>query len=101
MTSHLGHKTMPFDEQQEQLDNLRSRVQELSSEGYEIMQIDESVFSPKHVRNTGYAPANDPLTVPFKWVWKQYVACVGAISVEAGVVHYHTKKGAYTTEEIL
>ncbi len=101
MVHQVGHKTMPFPQQQELLDRVRSRLGELTSQGYEILQIDESVFSTKQYNHKCWAPVGNPVTTHSKWNWKEYICSIAAISVEHGMVHYHCKPKAYDREDVL
>ena len=49
-------------EQKEQIEHIQKRLIYLQEKGYDIFQLDESVFSKNHTQHYAWAPAGDPLT---------------------------------------
>ena len=59
-----GHRKRNEQEQQVMLDTLRARLAELRNEGYEILQMDEAIFSPKQFSDIVWAPMAHPVYTP-------------------------------------
>ncbi len=70
----------------------------LRHQGFEVMQVDESVFTPKRFNPSFWAPSGNPLPKADRWGQGDYVACVAAISAECGLLYWECKKGAYKKE---
>ncbi len=53
---YVGPPKTPVERQQQLLDLLKERLLRLHNDGYELLQIDEAVFSPKNITSVAWAP---------------------------------------------
>ena len=85
--SHVGKpKPEPLDKQREQIAQVHQRVEELKEEGYDIIVIDESTFSPRKVHEKWWAPRGRPFLKDKRWAMPPYVSCIAAISERQGYI---------------
>ena len=94
----MGPKNVPPEEQRQQLEALQEKIALLRRQGFEVLQVDESVFTPKRFNPSFWAPSGNPLPKADRWGQGDYVACVAAISAESGLLYWECKKGAYKKE---
>jgi hypothetical protein len=93
MRWYPGPTNKTFDEQNDHLTLVKTQLQQLFDEGYEIFQIDEAVFSPKRYDDREWAPMCLPLAKYNRFQSTKYTACIAAISLERGLVHFATSAG--------
>jgi hypothetical protein len=62
--------------------------------GYDIYQLDASLFSPVSFKTSAWAPIGKPQKLPHKWSSKKYVAVFAAISELNGCYLQMYKLGA-------
>ena len=83
------------------IDTAKEKFERLSKLGYDIFQLDASVFSAKSFTPSAWALVGQPLQVPHKWVNKKYVAVFAAISERSGCLLQMYKLGkAFNAEDI-
>ena len=87
-------KFMPIHEQAAKIEDCKRRVMYYHSQGYEIITIDECIFSPKQVASATWAPVGDPLLHEMKYYPYPYIAVLGAASDMRGYIHSDYKVGA-------
>ena len=63
---------------------MQRQVQELLDQGYDIVQVDECIFSPNRLDDRTWAPKRHPFVKDSKWSPQGYVAVVGAVSAKQG-----------------
>jgi hypothetical protein len=72
----------------------QARLTFYHSQGYEIISIDECIFSPKQVNGKQWAPIGRPLMHQRKYYPYPYIAVAGAASDKRGYIHSYYKVGA-------
>ena len=80
--------------QQLYIETAKARFEALTAEGYQVFQLDASLFNPDNFQQTTWAPQGETPVLPYKWSSKKYIACFAAISVESGCAHQMYKAGA-------
>ena len=66
-----------------------------------MLQLDEATFSPNSYKLRHWAKKRRPMQQPSRFIGKQLVCCVGAISVDRGPIKFMLRRQrAYTGEDI-
>ena len=63
----MGPKNVPPEEQRQQLEALQEKIALLRRQGFEVLQVDESVFTPKRFNPSFWAPSGNPLPKADRW----------------------------------
>jgi transposase len=72
----------------------KNEIRRLKLIGYDVFQLDASIFSPDSFIPSAWAPIGKPQSLPFKWSSKKYVAVFAAISEQSGCALAMYKVGA-------
>jgi hypothetical protein len=83
----------PIHEQAAKILDVKRRVMWYHSQGYEIITIDECIFSPKQVNGKQWAPIGRPIMHQRKYYPYPYIAVAGAASDKRGYIHSYYKVG--------
>ena len=92
MQSRLGGRRLPAAEIQEQrIRALHERLMALVNEGYEIINVDETLFNVDHYVGSHWAHQKQPIRTTSRYTYAPKVVACSAISLTRGKVH--TKYG--------
>ena len=64
---------------------MKEELAELDSQGYDIIYLDEVVFSSKTYSNRTWSPVNRNLQMDLKHAQMPPIACIACISYESGL----------------
>lgn len=70
-----------------ELEQVKKQVAAAKQEGYEVIQLDESLFQVNQKRAMAWAPKGRPLRTVGRFANKQVVVVCGAISTERGLIY--------------
>ena len=88
-------------EQEEELDALKARLQELATNDYRVVQIDEACFSSMKNDRRHWAPAGDPIEVREKYVFMPQIKVCAGIERTAGLVATLYSHEAFTHKDMI
>ena len=101
MTSRLGGKRLASQQSQMQaIAELQARVRHLQSQGYELLQSDECLFSVDAYVQKHWAPSGQPIRKDTRWSSAKPIVVFGCISPTRGVVHWHFGEGSFNAQQI-
>ena len=96
MTSRLGGQKLASQQSQMQaIAELQTRIRQLDSEGYELLQSDECLFSVDAFVQRHWAPVGQPIQKDTRWNSAKPVVIFGVISPSRGIVHWHFKEHSF------
>jgi hypothetical protein len=87
LVTKLGNpEPVSLEQQRKEIAEAREQVDDLKKRGYDIVQLDESIFNCLKVDRVHWAPVGDPHVVARKFESRQTIALCGAISAREGLV---------------
>ena len=88
--SRLGRpKPKPYEEEVKEIEDLQAQLQAFADDGYEIVCVDECIFSPKSLQiRPQFAPSGQPLEYSHQKKKLPYVAVVGFAGTRSGFNHW-------------
>ena len=75
-------------------------VQRRLRQGYEVFQVDETIFSAQDQNRTAYALPGQRITMEECKGSSQRLSFLGAVSSKTGVMPFITKKGFFDSEDV-
>jgi len=72
----------------------------LLTNGYELLQGDEALFSVDAFQQRHWAPMKQPMCKTSRWSDHKPVVVFGVISASRGVVHWHFGHHSFTADDI-
>ena len=102
MSSRLGGAKLPSMQRQRQsIAELQDRVRHLQSQGYELLQADESLFSVDgYNHSVHWSPVGQPIMKATRWGSAKPIVVFGCISPTRGVVHWHLGESSFNSADI-
>ena len=76
-------------------------METLKAEGYEIIQVDESLFNADHFEGRHWAHAGRPIQKTSRYSAHPKIVCCGCISPSRGAVHYHYGFRSFNAQDIM
>ena len=69
--------------------------------GYEIIQIDESLFNSDHFRGKHWAPSGRPFKMVKRFLNQPKIVVIGGISRSNGNIHYKLGEFSFSTSDTI
>ena len=79
----------------------QTTLQDYKNQGYEIIQLDEVLFSPDSYVSLHWAPAGDPIRRTSRFLNKDRVVVMGAISPTRGNIYYHYGIRSFNQDDMI
>ena len=102
MKSRLGGKKLMHPVLQDQkIKELQYQLQQLDSDGYEILQADESLYSADSYAQLHWSAARQPIMKTARFTNYPKIVVCGVISPVRGNVYYHLGEHSFNAEDMV